>query len=178
MKNSWWWTEELPKHVDLHSKNKFEKLVRPVGFILRKKHSHSLLYIACIVQHHHYYHRLYSPGWALASSSKCRQWPLSWASARQFLRTSFLASSSTPSIHLDFARPSPRWLPRFVHNIFLGNSLSSIRTGPGSSVGIETELRAGWFGDRIPVGWDFPPFQTGPGPTQPPVQWVPGLSWG
>jgi hypothetical protein len=35
--------------------------------------------------------------------------------------------------------------------------------GPGSSVGIATELRAGRSGDRIPVGRDFPPFQTGPG---------------
>ena len=35
--------------------------------------------------------------------------------------------------------------------------------GPGSSVGIATELRAGRSGDRIPVGRDFPPVQTGPG---------------
>jgi hypothetical protein len=34
--------------------------------------------------------------------------------------------------------------------------------GPGSSVGIATELRAGRSGDRIPVGRDFPPVQTGP----------------
>ena len=36
-------------------------------------------------------------------------------------------------------------------------------SGPGSSVGIATELRAGRSGDRIPVGRDFPPVQTGPG---------------
>ena len=35
--------------------------------------------------------------------------------------------------------------------------------GLGSSVGIATELRAGRSGDRIPVGRDFPPVQTGPG---------------
>ena len=35
--------------------------------------------------------------------------------------------------------------------------------GPGSSVGIATELRAGRSVDRIPVGRDFPPVQTGPG---------------
>ena len=51
--------------------------------------------------------------------------------------------------------------------------------GPGSSVGIETELQAGRSGDRIPV-WArfFAQVQTVLGPTQPPVQWVPGLSRG
>ena len=41
---------------------------------------------------------------------------------------SFLASSSTPSINLDFGQPHPRWPPGFVPNVFLGNSFSSIRT--------------------------------------------------
>ena len=31
----------------------------------------------------------------------------------------------------------------------------SVKCGPGSSVGIATELQAGWSGDRIPVGRDF-----------------------
>jgi len=35
-KNCWWWTEERPKHVEFYSKNKFEKLVHLVGFIIRK----------------------------------------------------------------------------------------------------------------------------------------------
>ena len=35
--------------------------------------------------------------------------------------------------------------------------------GPGSSVGIATELWAGRSGDRIPMGRDFPPVQTDPG---------------
>jgi len=60
--------------------------------------------------------------------NKCRQRLLTWASARQFLQPSFLATSPTPSIHLDFGRPGPRWPPGSVHNIFLGNSFSSIRT--------------------------------------------------
>ena len=46
--------------------------------------------------------------WVLASSSKCRQRPLSWTSARQFLQPNSLASSSTPSVHLDIGRPRPR----------------------------------------------------------------------
>jgi len=51
---------------------------------------------------------------------------------------------------------------------------------PGSSVGVVAGYGAGRSGDRISVGARFStPVQTGPGePTQPPVQWVPGLSRG
>jgi len=35
-----------PKHVEFHSKNKFEKLVHLIGFILRKVHKlHNMLYL-------------------------------------------------------------------------------------------------------------------------------------
>ena len=95
------------------------------NFITPQSRSGSFSNLHC---HHQHHHRLYSPMWALASSRKCRQRPLSWTSARQFLQPSFLASSSTPSIHLEFGLPHPRWPPQFVYNIFLGNSLSSIRT--------------------------------------------------
>jgi len=33
--NSWWWTEELSETCRVYSKNKFEELVRLVGFIIR-----------------------------------------------------------------------------------------------------------------------------------------------
>jgi hypothetical protein len=43
-------------------------------------------------------------------------------------------------------------------------SVSALDCGPGSSVGIATELRAGRFGDRILVEARFSaPVQTGPG---------------
>jgi len=43
----------------------------------------------------------------------------------------------------------------------------SVASGPGSSVGISTELRAGRSGDRIPVGAKFSaPVQNGPGAHQ------------
>jgi hypothetical protein len=58
--------------------------------------------IKCRLQSGNYHHhRLYNPGWALASSSKCCQHPLSRASTHQFLQPSFLVSSSTPSIQID-----------------------------------------------------------------------------
>jgi hypothetical protein len=42
-----------------------------------------------------------------------------------------------------------------------------------------SNLRAGRSGNRIPVGARFSaPVQTGPGPTQPPLQWVPALFTG
>jgi len=50
-----------------------------------------------------------------------------------------------------------------------------VKRGQGSSVGIATDYRLD--GPRIESRWgrDFPPVQTGPGATQPPVKWVPGL---
>jgi len=35
VKNSWWWRGNCPNHVEFYSKNKFEKLVHLVGFIIR-----------------------------------------------------------------------------------------------------------------------------------------------
>ena len=48
--------------------------------------------------------------------------------------------------------------------------------GPGSSVGIATELRAARSGIESRWGRDFPhPSRPTLGPTQPPVKWVPGV---
>ena len=55
--------------------------------------------------HHHHHHGLYSPGWALASSSKCRQRPLSWASAHQIYNpVSLLLSLPRQSILISVER--------------------------------------------------------------------------
>ena len=73
----------------------------------------------------------------------------------------------------------------FISVILETNGVSSITTsidvfcGPGSVVGIATGY--GLDGPGIESQWGArfsAPVQIGPGPTQPPVQWVPGLSRG
>ena len=56
------------------------------------------------------------------------------------------------------------------------NTSSSSDCGLGSSVGIATDY--GLDGPGLNPGEDeiFRPFRSALGPTQPPVQWVPGLS--
>jgi len=50
--------------------------------------------------------------------------------------------------------------------------------GPGSSVGIATDYRLDGLGSNPGGDEIFCLSRLALGPTQPPVQWVPGLSWG
>jgi len=58
------------------------------------------------------------------------------------------------------------------------NTYYTAGCGPGSSVGIATDY--GQDGPASNPGGDeiFRHFRPALGPTQPPVKWVPGLSWG
>ena len=50
--------------------------------------------------------------------------------------------------------------------------------GPGSSVGIATDYELDGPGTNPVADEIFRPSRPAMGPTQPPVNWVPGLSWG
>ena len=80
-------------------------------------------------------------------------------------------------LHLILFRKKNCWKRRSF--IKINNNNKYFTFGPGSSVGIATELWAGRSGIECQLGWDFPHLSIPSlGPTQPPIQWLPDLSWG
>jgi hypothetical protein len=78
------------------------------------------------------------------------------------------------SLHFFFL---PQWLSLFIFKILFG--IVYANCGPGSSVGLATDYGLDGSGIEFQWGRDFShTSRPAPGPTQPPVHWVPGLSRG
>ena len=114
VKNSWWWTEELPETCKILFQNKFEKLVYLVGFVIRISYKHRDW--LPLLHHHHHHHWHNSPFWAKA-----------------FFR-SFCQLSLWQSDHCFFG---------FHNNIFFRSRLSALRptpSNPGGPIGLLLSL--------------------------------------
>jgi len=74
----------------------------------------------------------------------------------------FPSAFRTGTLYAPFLSPiCATFLTHFIVSLLV--TLITSGVGPGSSVGIVTELPAGWSGDQIPVGTRFSALQTGPG---------------
>ena len=60
--NSWWWAEELPETCRVSCQNKFEKLVRLVGFIKEKKILSTVSHLIC-----YNYQNIFERSWVTLS---------------------------------------------------------------------------------------------------------------
>jgi len=86
------------------------------------------------------------------------------------LKSVFRNAASNTRLNKTVDRASPCLNPYKVYNIII--------YGPGSSVGIATGYGLDGLGSNPSGDKIFFPSRPALGPNQPPVQWVPGLSWG
>jgi len=103
VKNSWWWTEELSetsKHVEFYSKNKFEKLVHLVGFIIKNLSRCTVTWTS------NYFH----------SQSKFIFW----------LKTQFPEHSCEAPILEESVETTPPVLSSWAHSVLSSNSAISM----------------------------------------------------
>jgi hypothetical protein len=119
-------------------------------------------------------------GWEAVPLSRSRCWPFA-PLPYKFSDTSHRRHEDAPAC---VASIKVHVRTNWTRNLEMSHWIEWIRinyicVGHDSSVGVAT--RYGLDGAGIETRWrrDFPhPSRTALGPTQPPIQWVPGLSWG